>query len=225
MQLTHQGTKLSHGIIIDGGNEIGRSTYINNIFQRDKTSYIELTTDKASISVESTRELINSLALVAPISRVIWIHEADLLTVAAQNTLLKKLEEPPANTTFILSLRNYRKLLPTIISRCQLIHLSQEDENVSTETLQEVKSLMNQSIGARLDFLTKLGKDRESIILWLDNLLISLATTLHNTSSEKGRVILSSITELALNARDRLTKNGNITLVIGDFLMSLPKTK
>ena len=55
--------------------------------------------------------------------RVVLIHDADLMTPQAQNALLKTLEDPPDdNTWFILTADRLYAILPTIISRCAVIH-------------------------------------------------------------------------------------------------------
>ncbi|MBE6375217.1 MAG: hypothetical protein E7050_02020 [Lentisphaerae bacterium] len=51
------------------------------------------------------------------------IHDADRMNTEAQNALLKTLEEPPAETTMILTTANPSALLPTTRSRCQLLSL------------------------------------------------------------------------------------------------------
>jgi DNA polymerase III subunit delta' len=51
------------------------------------------------------------------------IHDADRITVQAQNAFLKNLEEPPKGSSFILTSGNPHTLLPTVISRCQFIPL------------------------------------------------------------------------------------------------------
>ena len=56
--------------------------------------------------------------------KVYIINNADLMTVEAQNCLLKTLEEPPAYATIILVLSNENKLLNTIKSRCTKIAFS-----------------------------------------------------------------------------------------------------
>ena len=53
--------------------------------------------------------------------RVVVVYPAHKLNRNAANALLKTLEEPPANTLFILLAHDVQQLLPTIISRCQLI--------------------------------------------------------------------------------------------------------
>lgn len=56
--------------------------------------------------------------------RVIWIAEADSLTVEAQNALLKGLEEPRVATLWVLTTRYPDRLLTTVRSRCQVFRVS-----------------------------------------------------------------------------------------------------
>ena len=51
------------------------------------------------------------------------IYDADRITVQGQNAFLKILEEPPKSTSFILASGKPGSLLPTVISRCQTIHI------------------------------------------------------------------------------------------------------
>lgn len=53
--------------------------------------------------------------------RFIIIDQAHRLNKESANALLKSLEEPPANTIFFLLTHNLHSLLPTIISRCQIV--------------------------------------------------------------------------------------------------------
>ena len=68
--------------------------------------------------------------------RVVVLYPAHKLNRNAANALLKTLEEPPANTVFILLAHDVRQLLPTIVSRCQLI-------NVSAPTTDEALAYLN----------------------------------------------------------------------------------
>jgi DNA polymerase-3 subunit delta' len=61
--------------------------------------------------------------------KVYIIADAERMSPAAANSLLKVLEEPPARVTFVLTAESSVALLPTIVSRCQLVrctHLSAE---------------------------------------------------------------------------------------------------
>lgn len=71
------------------------------------------------ISAEATRNLISQVQVSATVGlrKVVIIHEADRMHVAAANVFLKTLEEPPANTTLLLLTTRPYALLPTIRSR------------------------------------------------------------------------------------------------------------
>lgn len=73
--------------------------------------------------VEQVRELIEdvSLAPVRSAAKVYIITNAGLLRREAANALLKTIEEPPDDVTFILIGRTIDAILPTIVSRCQRI--------------------------------------------------------------------------------------------------------
>ncbi|MFW5440329.1 MAG: DNA polymerase III subunit delta' [Methylophilaceae bacterium] len=79
---------------------------------------------KSQISVAQIRQLYDYLSLSTHQvegSRIILISPAETLNIASANALLKMLEEPPANTLFLLVASQPQRLLPTIISRCQAL--------------------------------------------------------------------------------------------------------
>ena len=77
-----------------------------------------------SIKIKEVRELQSKLAigLANRSHRLIILNPADKITLPAQQALLKLLEEPPNNTTFVLAVSSPQVLLPTIQSRCRLLH-------------------------------------------------------------------------------------------------------
>ena len=77
-----------------------------------------------SIKIDQIRELVGQLGLASHHGRyrVAILNPADALNPAAANSLLKSLEEPPAQTVLILVTHRLSSLLPTIRSRCQHIH-------------------------------------------------------------------------------------------------------
>jgi DNA polymerase-3 subunit delta' len=82
--------------------------------------------DKATISVEQVREVIDALALTAHGggAKVVIVEPADALTTAAANALLKTLEEPSAGTYLLLLSHELGHLPATIRSRCQRLAVS-----------------------------------------------------------------------------------------------------
>ena len=72
--------------------------------------------------VEQTRELLEmvSYAPVRDRNKIIIIDEVHMLSPQSFNALLKTLEEPPPKVLFILATTEIQKILPTILSRCQV---------------------------------------------------------------------------------------------------------
>lgn len=75
----------------------------------------------SNTGVDNIRELIER-AQFAPVQcryKLFVLDEVHMLSTAAFNSLLKTLEEPPAQVVFVLATTDPQRVLPTIISRCQ----------------------------------------------------------------------------------------------------------
>lgn len=85
--------------------------------------------EKKNISIEETRSAIEGLSIGSHRggNRVILIYPLEMLRSDSANTLLKSLEEPPANTIFILLADRVDRVLPTIRSRCRLLTAPRPD--------------------------------------------------------------------------------------------------
>ena len=86
-----------------------------NIFELDAAS---------NNSVEHIKTLMEQTRIPPQLGRykVFIIDEVHMLSTAAFNAFLKTLEEPPAHVIFILATTEKHKILPTILSRCQIYH-------------------------------------------------------------------------------------------------------
>lgn len=96
----------------EGGME-GSNDFSFNIFELDAAS---------NNSVDDIRSLIEQVRF-APQNgkfKVYIIDEVHMLSQAAFNAFLKTLEEPPAHAIFILATTEKHKIIPTILSRCQI---------------------------------------------------------------------------------------------------------
>ena len=73
-------------------------------------------------SVDDIRQLVEQVRIPPQIGRykVYIIDEVHMLSTAAFNAFLKTLEEPPKHAIFILATTEKHKILPTILSRCQI---------------------------------------------------------------------------------------------------------
>lgn len=94
----------------------------------------------ASIGVEDIREQLTGDMMIKPYSspyKIYIIPEADLMTVQAQNALLKTLEEPPAYAVIFLLTENADSLLATIRSRCVMLKLRNIKDKLVKKYLME----------------------------------------------------------------------------------------
>jgi len=75
--------------------------------------------ETGSIKIEEIQALDNTICYLPfeSANRIVFIKDGGSLTLQAQNALLKKIEEPPARTYFIISSSKKNSLLPTIVSR------------------------------------------------------------------------------------------------------------
>lgn len=120
-------------------------------------------------SVDDIRELTNSVRIPPQVGKykVYIIDEVHMLSTQAFNAFLKTLEEPPKHAIFILATTEKHKILPTILSRCQIYdfnritikdtvaHLQSiaKKENISTE-VEALNLLAQKADGGMRDALS-----------------------------------------------------------------------
>lgn len=116
-----------------------------------------------SIKIEQIREIQSRVAYkkLEEKYQIVIIQDAQKMTVEAANSLLKVLEEPPQGTIFILIADHTRSMLPTILSRCQLIRfvalrpehiesILQENYGVDPEEAKQIGMLSGGSVSQGL---------------------------------------------------------------------------
>lgn len=118
-----------------------RSSLLNNSYLELHNWFedIEIENKQAIISVEESTEIVRIVSLKAYESeyKVVIIWMAERMNASAANKILKVLEEPPAKTLFLLIARSQENILPTIISRTQLIKIPRLQENEIIQALKQ----------------------------------------------------------------------------------------
>ena len=108
--------------------------------------FLPIRPDGAVIKIDQIRELKKAL-IFPPLEanlRVTLLEEAHTMRREAANSLLKLLEEPPPGNLLLLTADEAEPLLPTIISRCQVIPFSPLPVAISTEILQRLHPDLDQ---------------------------------------------------------------------------------
>ena len=113
------------------GTEKEDEDFAFNIFELDAAS---------NNSVDDIRNLIDQVRIPPQVGKykVYIIDEVHMLSSAAFNAFLKTLEEPPKHAIFILATTEKHKIIPTILSRCQIFDFRRIGVNDIKEHLAEV---------------------------------------------------------------------------------------
>ncbi|MCE5343468.1 MAG: DNA polymerase III subunit [Eubacteriales bacterium] len=141
--------RLSHAYLLGGPRGVGKATFARalvaslfceravkpcgecescrRVLTRNEPDMIEvLSPEDKPIPIERIRQVITQISRhsFGGGARVVLFEPAEKLTPAAQNCLLKSLEDPPANVLFFLLSHEPGALLGTIASRCSLVRLA-----------------------------------------------------------------------------------------------------
>ena len=126
------------------GSEREDEDFAFNIFELDAAS---------NNSVDDIRNLIDQVRIPPQVGKykVYIIDEVHMLSQSAFNAFLKTLEEPPKHAIFILATTEKHKIIPTILSRCQIFDFKRITVNDAAEYLKYIAE--NQGINAEDDAL------------------------------------------------------------------------
>ena len=111
----------------EDGDACGKCQSCRQTINRNQPDIIWVTHEKPNtVSVDDIREQVNNDIMIKPYSspyKIYIIADADMMSVQAQNALLKTIEEPPEYAVIFLLTQNADILLPTIRSRCVMLKL------------------------------------------------------------------------------------------------------
>lgn len=212
--------------IVDYGTSESRAAYVANAAETKEL--VRVIAEKTSITIKQVHEISHALATHSRLGRIIWIEEANQLTIPAQNALLKMLEE--GNAEFILTCELAGSLLATIRSRCSVVHLSREkkkDTNTGEghDALGLVKMAMSAPLGERIALAGSVSTDREEALAWIRRLGRALSATLATTNNISSQEILGKIETGVGEAEQQLSANCSVALAMQHFFLHLPRTK
>lgn len=160
----------------------------------------------ASIKIEQVRNLILRLAEkpIEGAKKVFIMHNAHTMTPQAQNALLKTLEEPLGSSIAVLLSDNLKKLLPTVISRCQVFDFSEVVEsNLTLEAREQIAKLIlapikdknPMDIGSRVKKLSDREEKLEDLLEYIASLYRDLLVVNTNSNANLINVDLKDIIE------------------------------
>jgi len=137
-------SELPHAALLTGPEGIGLRTIAVSIAGDQLSGIIEPTDNKGGVDTSTSgvirvvqmRDLAGRAMNKSRLERIYIIDDADRMNHQAQNAFLKLLEEPAPHVHFLLLTHHAERLLPTILSRVQSIH-------IPTITREESESLLD----------------------------------------------------------------------------------
>lgn len=149
--------------------------------QHPDLSVVQAEADGGVLKVDQIRELQHTLSL-APYEarfRVALLLRFEEANASAANALLKTLEEPPPQVVFVLTAESAERLMPTIVSRCEVLRLRPLSVQAAHQGLETVwglqperASLLAHLSGGRPGFALRLHQEADRLDqrqTWLDD--------------------------------------------------------
>ena len=191
---------------INNFNSSNSNNHSYNIFELDAAS---------NNSVDDIRNLTEQVRVPPQIGnfKVFIIDEAHMLTTSAFNAFLKTLEEPPSHAIFILATTEKNKIIPTILSRCQIYDFKRIKIKDIVKVLESVSNKQNISFEVEaLNLIAEKadGAIRDALSLF-DQLAISCANNLNLENISKSLNVINN--SLYFDLTDEILKK-NISGVL-----------
>lgn len=143
--------------------------------------------------------------------RTVIIEDISVMTDEAQNALLKTIEELPPDAQFLMGAASDAAILPTILSRCEVIRVKSPESRVK-ENKEDIEKILNATIEERFEVVEK-TKNREE-------LLRSLIAYFHQHVSE-----YPDFTKKLLEAEKWAKQNVNIRAILEYLMLAIPTLK
>lgn len=193
-------------IIIGKGNSV--EAEIEKIVRKIKAKRLNFSLNK----IDEVRTLSNFTKLKINEPTAIVVKEIENSSLDALNAFLKNLEEPQVNLFYVLSANSLYNVIPTILSRCQIIKLK-VNPILDNDTENEIEAFINSDLSYKLTLISKM-RDRKASIAFIENLIVYIHK-LFVTSTKKQNY--ANILSSANNALHALHANGNINLHMSLF--------
>jgi hypothetical protein len=217
-------------IFIFGGNLNQRIKQINDILERDleftnltgNVDLLEVAPEdgKRTTGVAQIRQMVKYINQKPfnHVCKAVIIPNSESMTVEAQNALLKTLEETPSYATIILSAPTKKSILPTVISRCQLITLVDNYKSVQ-KSHDDLANLISKGVGERLSAVETLSKEeKDTVIETLDNWI----SDLRNEMLQKHSSLVANQIQLIQKVKgDIQSTNLNVRLALEYLVLQL----
>ncbi|HUD18875.1 MAG TPA: hypothetical protein VMR81_00315 [Patescibacteria group bacterium] len=215
-----------HAYYIVGADEEDRKNKVKNLLTDWSVAapdQITIYDEEEHIGIGAVREFQKRLMLTPFQSdrTVGVIMHAERLTTEAQNALLKLLEEPPPHAYIILAGQTVDAVLPTIISRCEVMLITEKMNDATREEAKIITDLFNYTVVQKLSYVDTVADDRLKAKNWTYNTIKTGSQLLLKSTTPGERLRYSKLLRLLTTALRQLEVNVNPRLVLDCALLDL----
>ena len=173
------------------------------------------------IKIEDVRNLNNFLRLTVTEPTLIVSNNIEEAGIEALNAFLKNLEEPQENLYFALTTSSIQKVLPTIVSRCQVIRVT-EVKRINNEKLkinsEDSGKFLEMTTGQRFKEIDKI-KDRGVALAFVSDIIDTHHCLLHEGNNDLVKIANNLVVEI--KTFNNLKSNGNVGLQLTNMVVNL----
>lgn len=195
-----------HSFLIIGKDEVLKEKKVSEIIKNLGAKRLDFNFQK----IEDARNLGSFIKLKATSKTAIVLKNVDNATNEALSAFLKNLEEPQENIIYITTATFFNKIIPTIISRCQIIKVNGE---VKRKSQKKYENFLEGTTGSRMKTISNIKKREEA-----KNFIEEIILTSYQKLIKSPNIELVKISEEAQKCYLALEKNANVTLSLTRFV-------
>lgn len=201
-----------HAYLLTGTDEEAKDKKARELADKKDASLMEFEVKK----IKDVRELGKFTNLKLSQKTAVFIKEIDKATKEALNAFLKNLEEPQDNLFYILTANQQGNVLPTIVSRCQVIKV--EDKTLGNKDLEMVQEFINMPAEERLDQTKKLKK-KDDALDFIETMILGGHILIRKRPKERKKA--AGMLQQAVVTREKILRNANPTLQLTNFCLNV----
>lgn len=201
-----------HAYLLTGTDEGSLEKKAKELADKNKASLMEFELQK----IADVRELSRFTSLKIDDKTAVLIKGIDKATREALNAFLKNLEEPQEDLFYILTADSKHSVIPTIVSRCQVVRAG--EKKAENKTVEFARKFLGMSKVEKLSHIKEYRK-RDDALEFLDKIVLGTHELLKDSSLKKGD--LAELLEEAEQAKKRINAYGNPSLQLTNFVLQV----
>lgn len=211
--------------LVTGQEEDAPKNFALNFLKEKKVDKFDITLieEEKAVGIGVIREFQKKIFLkpMGSENKAVILNASDGITIEAQNSLLKILEEPPNNTYIFILSKNKDGILPTILSRAKTIELK-KSKVITNEEISESKelldSVLSMAISKKLKLAQNLSKDKKNSLAELEKFITAGRERLYENPNKKNSQVVRTLVKTHTVIK---STNTNLRLTLENLFLNI----